>query len=93
LRWNAHVDDHLIHVAVDLGNVTLSGIVGSAAEKRSAEHTAWVANVTSVDTSMLTVEKWARDEALRGEKHVLKSEEEVRAAVRRALLLHLRSLC
>jgi osmotically-inducible protein OsmY len=86
LRWNARVDDHLIHVAVDNGEVTLSGIVGSAAEKRSAEYDALVANVKSVDSSQLSVEKWARDDELRGEKYVLKSEEEVRDAVRRALL-------
>jgi osmotically-inducible protein OsmY len=51
LRWNAHVDHHLIQVAVENGEVTLSGIVGSAAEKRSAEYDAWVANVKSVDSS------------------------------------------
>jgi osmotically-inducible protein OsmY len=86
LRWNAHVDDHMIQVSVENGEVTLSGIVGSAAEKRTAEYDAWVTNVKSVDSSALTVEKWARDEALRGEKYVLKSEEEVQSAVKRALL-------
>jgi osmotically-inducible protein OsmY len=86
LRWNAHVDDHLVDVSVDNGEVTLSGVVGSAAEKRSAEYNAWVANVKSVDSSKLTVERWARDEALRGEKYVVKSEQEVQSAVKRALL-------
>ncbi len=86
LRWNARVDDYLINVVVDNGEVTLSGVVGSAAEKRSAECDALVANVNSVDSSELNVERWARDEELRGEKYLIKSEEQVRDAVRRALL-------
>lgn len=86
LRWNTHVDNYLINVSVNDGKVALSGTVGSAAEKRMAETDAWVAGVTSVDSSKLSVEGWARDEKLRGDKYVVKSADELRDAVKDALL-------
>lgn len=86
LRWNTLVDDNLINVSVNGGKVALSGTVASAAEERLAETDAWVAGVTSVDTSKLSVEGWARDDKLRGNKYVAKSEDELRDAVKAALL-------
>jgi osmotically-inducible protein OsmY len=86
LRWNTLVDDALISVHVDDGAVTLSGTVGSAAEKRLARADAWVAGVQSVDAKDLSVEKWARDDALRADKHVKKSDSELQNAVKDALL-------
>lgn len=86
LRWNAYVDNYLINVSVNDGKVALSGTVGSASEKRLAKADAWVAGVTSVDTSKLSVEGWARDDKLRGDKYVIKSEDELREAVKDALL-------
>lgn len=86
LRWDVHIDDNLIAVSVSDGTVTLSGTVGSAAEKRLAVNTAWAAGVRSVDDSNLLVGRWARDEELRGEKYVIKSESEVRQAIKDALL-------
>jgi osmotically-inducible protein OsmY len=86
LRWSVRVDDHLINVAVNDGKVSLSGTVGSAAEKSIAKADAWVAGVKSVDTSKLSVERWARDDELRGDKYVFKSEDEVRDAIKDALV-------
>jgi len=86
LHWNTYVDNMLIDVDVDDGQVTLSGTVGSAAEKRLAEAAAWVAGVKSVDSSELSVEGWARDEDLREDKYVVKSEKELNAAIQDALL-------
>lgn len=86
LRWNTHVDNYLINVSVNGGSVALSGAVGSASEKRMAETDAWVAGVTSVDSSKLSVEGWARDDKLRGDKYVVKSKDELRDAVKDALL-------
>ncbi len=85
LRWNAFVDHGLVRVAVNDGRVALTGAVGSAAEKRQAETTAWTAGVTHVDTSGLSVERWARDEDLRRDKYVIRSAEELRTAVEDAL--------
>lgn len=85
LRWDALVDDALIDVKVNEGKVALAGTVGSAAEKRRAEATAWVAGVKSVDASGLNVARWARDDDLREKKYVAKSDSEIREAVKDAL--------
>jgi len=69
---------------VDGGAVTLTGIVGSAAEKDLARVESWVAGVQSVSTEELKVERWARDEDLRREKYTAKSDEEIEAALRNA---------
>lgn len=86
LRWNALVDDGLIEVAVTDGEVALTGIVGSAAEKREARRTAWTAGVRSIDDSALDVERWARDDDLRKSKYVVRSEDEIRRAIEDALM-------
>jgi len=86
LKWDRFVDHNLITVDVDDGAVDLSGIVGSAAEKRQARTEAWVAGVESVDASDLIVKMWARDEKLRGDKFALKSAEELREAINDALV-------
>jgi osmotically-inducible protein OsmY len=70
---------------VQNGQVQLTGTVGSAAEKRAATVDAGVAGVKEIDVSGLQVEKWARDPALRENKYVLVSDEEIRQAVERAL--------
>ncbi len=86
LRWDALVDDALIDVTVNNGQVTLTGTVGSAAEKRRATWDTWVAGVNSVENSGLEVARWARDEDLRKDKYVVKSDEAVENAIELALL-------
>lgn len=86
LRWNILVDGALINVEVDEGNVKLSGSVGSAAEKSEARRVCWVAGVNAVDSSDLRVVGWTRDEKMRVNKHVTKSQEEIRDAIKDALL-------
>ena len=86
LRWDRRVDDALIDVAVDDGEVTLSGVVGSSAERRVAREDAWVAGVVEVDTSDLDVERWARDEDLRVDKYTDKSDSAIETAVEEALV-------
>lgn len=86
LRWDVLVDHALIDVDVEDGKVTLSGTVGSAAEKRRARQNAWVAGVRFVDDTDLDVQRWARDEDLRKNKYAQKTPEEVRQAVADALL-------
>ena len=85
LKWSALVDSGLIGVAVEDGRVTLSGAVGSAAERRMAKTLAWVTGVTRVDTSALQVERWARDPDLRAMPRII-SDATVREAVSRAIL-------
>lgn len=86
LKWNALIDDQLIRVNVEDGDVQLSGVVGSSAEKMLAISDARVAGVESVDAANLEVERWARDEDLRGDKFVVKSADELREAVNDAFL-------
>lgn len=86
LHWDVLIDDALIDVEVNDSSVTLTGIVGSAAEKRRAEYLSWVAGVTTVDNDGLEVARWARDTDLRTNKYVIKTEEEIKNAVQNALL-------
>lgn len=86
LRWSVLVDDGLIDVEVNDGQVALTGTAGSAAEKRIARTKAWVAGVDGVDDSGLNVERWARDEDLRADKYVVKADEDIREAINDALL-------
>jgi len=86
LRWDVLVNDGLVDVAVDNGKVTLTGTVGSAAEKRVARYSAWVSGVTSVDDSGLDVEWWANDEDLRKDKYVHKPDHEIAKAIKDAAL-------
>jgi osmotically-inducible protein OsmY len=86
LHWNIFVDDGLIDVAVRNSEVKLTGVVGSAVEKVKATAIAWVAGVKSVDASGLEVEPWARDEAMRRDKYLYKSDEVLRDVIEEALL-------
>lgn len=85
LHWNHLVDDGLVDVTVADGRVTLTGTVGSTAEKRQARYDAWTTGVVSVDASGLEVARWARDEDLRTKKYVDRSDAQVREAVETAL--------
>lgn len=87
LRWDARVDDSLISILVrDGGRVTLSGTVGSLAEKRLAASLAQVSGTRSVDASHLDVEPWARDEDRRlGADRGDVTDEEIRDAITSAL--------
>lgn len=86
LRWDTLVDHGLITVAVSDGEVTLSGVVGSAAEKRRAAYDAWVSGVEAVNDEGLDVQRWARDEDLRKDKYQVKSADEIKSAINDALL-------
>ncbi len=86
LNWDIRVDDALIDVVVENSEVTLNGIVGSASEKSQAEVNAWVAGVEAVNIDGLEVERWARDEDLRDDKYVERSDEQIREAVKDAFL-------
>jgi osmotically-inducible protein OsmY len=86
LDWDVLVDGGLIAVGVDNGKVTLSGTVGSAAEKTRAVSDAWIAGVTEVDAAKLDVARWARDDDLRKHKYVPRTDQEIQSAVEAALV-------
>jgi osmotically-inducible protein OsmY len=76
----------MIDVRVDDGVVYLSGVVGSAAEKHLARIDAFVSGVKTVNDQGLEVKRWARDDDLRTNKYVHKTEHAIRKAVEDALL-------
>ncbi len=82
LKWSEMVNDGLIVVDVKNGRVNLSGIVGSAAEKRNASWKSWVAGVKFVDDSKLNVEWWAKDDDLRVNKNVSITDEDIEDAIK-----------
>ncbi len=84
-RWNTLIDDALINARVKNARVSLSGTVGSAAEKSRAISKAWVLGVEDVDARKLSVASWARDERFRKNKYVAKSDREITDAVTDAL--------
>jgi osmotically-inducible protein OsmY len=85
LRWDVLVDHALIDVAVQDGEVSLSGVVGSAAERQRAILDSYVAGVDGVGSEGLEVRYWARDPRLREGKYQVKSDDEIRQAVADAL--------
>jgi len=91
LESDVWVDDGLISVDVDHGQVMLTGVVGSASEKWRAERDALVAGVSSVEND-LEIKWWARNEMRRAERFADMTDEEIRAAVDDALLFDPRVL-
>lgn len=87
LQHNVLVDHALIDVSVTDAVVTLSGTIGSAAEKNEALTTAWVTGVKDVDGQRLDVARWARDEDLRKRKYVVKPDAQIEQAVQTALTM------
>jgi len=85
-RWDVKLDGGLIDVRVRDGEVHLSGVVGSSAEKSEAKLKSWVRGVESVDASDLEVEKWARDDELRKGKYADKPDRKIEEAIRDAFL-------
>ena len=85
LKADFRVYDGMIEVEVDDGDVTLSGVVGSADEKDRAEIDAWVANVNSVDISNLEVRPWVDDDEVIRDKFVERTDQEIKRSVEDAL--------
>ena len=86
LKFDVRVDNVLIDIDVEEGEVTLSGTVGSFPEKNLAIADAWVAGVNSVNSEDLEVKEWARDDDLRREKYVGKADQEIKEAINQAFL-------
>jgi osmotically-inducible protein OsmY len=86
LEEDVWVDAELIDVSVEDGKVTLSGSIGSAAERRRARADAWVAGTESVDVEDLNVEWWVKDEMEREKPVVSRPSNVVEQAVQDAFL-------
>lgn len=86
LRWDSVVNDGLIRASVHDGYVSLSGTIGTLAEKNRAISNAWVAGVKGVEGKQLEVKWWANEDDLRKDKFVPKSDQEIQRALKDALL-------
>ncbi len=87
LQSDIWVDHGLINVKVIEGKVSLSGTVGSTAEKGRAGTDAWVAGVKEVNTDALTVNPYVQDVRQRKTPvAVIKSDAAVAEAIRTAFL-------
>lgn len=86
-RWDQRLNDGLLEPSVKDGSVILSGLVGSAAEKRRAERRAWVKGVKGVDASSVKVEWWAKRQDLLRNKLGKHTDAEITKAIRDAAAL------
>ena len=84
LRSDVRIDDGLIGVEVEDGVVILTGMVGSGYEKERAIADSWVAGVNDVNAEDLEIDRWARDNDLRLDKYILKSDEQILLAIQDA---------
>ena len=80
LANDVRVDDNLIKVNVNNGDVTLTGSVGSLREKIRAKLDSWVIGVKSVNNDNLEVKWWARDE-MRRKNFISRTDKEIKKAV------------
>lgn len=92
MELDPRVAEGLVDVAVDDGEVMLSGTVGSLAEKNEARFHAYVLGVDKVNTEKLKVEPWLKSEMRRKSSVVIKSDKALEKAVKDALLFDPRTL-
>jgi osmotically-inducible protein OsmY len=81
LRWDVLVNYGGIAVEVEGGKVSLSGTVGSVAERRRAYADAWTSGVYDVDVSGLEIAVRADQPDLHHRQLQTASEAEIRAAI------------
>lgn len=87
LAWDVLIQDGLVDVDVADGVVTLTGFVGSSAEKKRARMDAWVPGVELVDFSRLKVDPDLRDEDLRKAVYKDMSDDRIASALEKTLTL------
>lgn len=86
LENDVRINDALIEVSVEDGDVALSGTVGSVTERNRAYSLSWVAGVNSVNRDDLNVRYWAHDEMRRTAEYVVREDGTIKESVEDALL-------
>jgi len=87
LRWDIWINAGLISAAVKDGNVTLTGMVGSAIGKSRAYDDAWVNGVVSVNDSGMIIEPWIYVNARKKLEYSIMPDSEIKRAVEAAFRL------
>jgi osmotically-inducible protein OsmY len=85
LSNDVRVDDALVYVEVNDGEVSLKGTVGSLSEKNLARSLAWVSGVKNVSDENLEIKWWARDSMRRKQLYTTRTDDDIRSAVKDAL--------
>ena len=89
LAWDHHIKHALIEVIAEKnGSVQLRGKVGSAAERRRAIATAWLAGAARVDAAELRVTQEHSCQELHQDKYSAKADEEIRQAIETRFSYH-----
>ncbi len=81
IESDPYLEAALVNTRVDNGQVTLTGTVGSAAERLIAYNKSWVNGVQAVDNAGLEVEPWAREVNLKATPFQARPDEAVRESV------------
>jgi osmotically-inducible protein OsmY len=81
LTWDVLVNEHGLSIDVSDAKVTMSGTVGSAAERRRAAGDAWVRGVDDVDASNVRVTAIANDPRLRETAFERRADPAIRHAI------------
>ncbi len=88
LQWDALVDQGMLEENVKDGVVTLSGVVGSLAEKVHARNDAWgITGVKNVNDDQVNVKWWAKRSDLRANRPSYAPDSEIKSALTDALLV------
>ncbi|MDT7043728.1 BON domain-containing protein [Candidatus Nitronereus thalassa] len=85
LQTDVWINADGLDVSVRDGRVWLSGVVGSASEKRRARNNAYVMGVKSVDDSQLFVKWWAKGNMRRTKTFDMLSDDTIKEHVQLAL--------
>lgn len=85
LKWDALVGRNRVQIDVRNGTVTLTGSVGSAAEKTRAVSLALVNGVQQVDATKLDVAAWLKQDSVPADNAVV-TDDQIKKAVENALL-------
>ncbi|GJL79320.1 MAG: hypothetical protein NPINA01_23090 [Nitrospinaceae bacterium] len=87
LKLNVWIFDGGITVNVENGKVSLTGTIGSEAEKNRVRYNSWVTGVKEIDDLGLAINTFIRSEDLRKTKPVSLEDDEIRDAVNEVLAL------
>ncbi len=80
IETDAWLHGQLVSVEVEDGQVALSGMVGSVAQKNRARALAWTNGVREVDTASLAVEPWLQSDEMR-QTTAVRSDEDIRESI------------
>jgi osmotically-inducible protein OsmY len=92
LTLNPHIEEQWLEVSVEDGRVMLDGAVGTVAQRSLAYNECWVLGTGKVEVDDVEIKWWARDQMVRDDDMVIKTDSALETAVKDALLWDPRTL-